>query len=165
MQTPHIVSRLFGALAATLTFDAAASLTLCNEGDDTLEYVMVRNDWTFDANFMPSQIWYVDGWHTLRPGCETVIDEQKLLNVYLLLQRREGKRWRTLSYPIKDIGFGQGVTGTDRRFCIHTASKLWRRAQTLDELTMCTKDQWLETFSVYVQVDANAVYTLDLNGK
>lgn len=161
MRIPRFCSGLAGALAAALASVAEASITLCNGSGSTLEYVMVRNDWAFGSNFMPSQVWYIDGWYELPPGCSTVIDEQKLLVAYFLIQEWTGKRWRPLRFPIEDIGYAQGSSGTDYQFCIHEA-KLWRRAQSLDELAVCSAGQRLETFSVYVRSDADTQFTLRL---
>lgn len=153
------------ALVGAVSLPAHASITLCNRSDSTLEYVMVRNDWTFGANFMPQQHWYADGWYQLPPGCTTVIDEMKLLHVFFLIQERAGKTWRTLRYSVKDPNLGQhlgeGATGTDERFCVSSA-KIWRRAQNLDDLAACTKGQRLETFSLYVKTHADTEHTIEL---
>lgn len=144
-----------------LPLPAEASITLCNRGEKTLEYVMVRNDWKFNANFVPYQQWYADGWYKLPPGCTTVIDEQKLLFAYFLIQKQVGERWQTMRFPIKETGLGKGASGTDRRFCVGSA-KVWRRAQNLEDLAVCLKDQKLEVFSLYVTTDADTEHTVDL---
>lgn len=103
----------------------------------------------------------MDSWHQLPSGCKNVIDAPQLLHTFFLIQEPVGKRWRTLKYPIRDPGHGQGSSGTNQRFCVHE-NKLRRRTQTLEELAVCPKGQRLETFSLYVKSFSDTDYTVDL---
>lgn len=150
-----------GLLGLALAMPAHAGITLCNQGKTTLSYVMIRNYWSLGTNFMPTESWSVDGWYELPPGCKNVIDAPQLLHAFFLIQKPAGKRWRTVKYPVKPPGHGQGSSGTDQRFCVHE-NKLWRRTQTLEELAVCPKGQRLETFSLYVKSFSNTDYTVDL---
>lgn len=153
---------LCGLLGLVLAQPASAGITLCNQGKTTLTYVMIRNYWSFGANFMPVESWSVDGWYKLAPGCTKVIDAPQLLHAFFLIQERVGKRWRTLKYPIKAPGYGQGSSGTDQRFCV-SDDKLSRRTQTLEELAVCPRGQRPETFSLYVKSFSDTDYTVELD--
>jgi len=154
---------LLAVVLAGASSTAHAGFTVCNKSPHTYTYAIIQNFWHMNfQTLMPYSTWRIDGWFQLKPGCTEVIERDDNVTGFLLLQHQVGERWITTSIPERDIRFGNGATGTTRKFCV-SKDRFRRWEKTLDELAQCPSHLKAETFSIYFQTNVNTDFTLRLD--
>lgn len=168
MSQRRVLTAALAGLAACLAAGAArpaaaGSLTLCNEGSETIRYAVV-----WESSLLPpaTESWDASGWHDVASGCTEVLNRGTRLQAFLSVLRvsKQGKE-RIAHYAFdSDEAYNTLTTGSvtaERFFCVSDTG-FNRSLPTLPDHESCPEGYYHQLFNLYVGAEIDAAYTLRL---
>lgn len=141
---------------------AETRLTLCNNSKDTLRVAILYQN---NPLFPLAESWKVYGWGDFPPGCQGVVQHVALIEIFLSITRKHPKGNRVMHFPFNTKAQIDAVrTGTlaaERFFCV-TDEPFDRILKVPDEHERCPPGWYQQLFNLYVRVEPNKRFTIDL---
>lgn len=149
-------------LAGTPAAWGEARLRLCNSGEMSLQYAVVRED----SPVAPIVTRHVsEGWFTLEPEeCHVYRRRGERLSMYLSVVGIHSDGRRVRDHGIQRIPHVRSTAswGVERFFCVRREQ--WERSTSnLSEHEQCPTGYYLQLYNTFVNVTLRSEFTLNIN--
>ncbi|MGD9536306.1 MAG: hypothetical protein AB7P52_00095 [Alphaproteobacteria bacterium] len=162
----RLLAYFLGAAALAFAWNGesrASTLTLCNQGKDTLQIAFLWQN----APFYPfTESWKATGWAEVGPGCSDVLRTDGAMEAFLSVIRKSIIGERIMHFEMESEAvrntLRNGTLTAERFFCVADVP-FDRTLDKLDAHESCPEGYYQQLFNLYVTLDSDTDFTLHLN--